>query len=185
MDEALTKQNELDEQTEQYLQLEAQIEARVDFIKAVKGAIKNENITALVDRALSRYEETEKLHADESVTLKQEIIEATFLVHALSIWIKNVVFEAYTLDLMTDDLTKGYRELMKLDTNALVEEYEKDKESRIRAVQEQEKPLREEQSWVEIFNGVLRGDKAEDAKRKYAEYVKRQQEAYKQATARA
>lgn len=176
MDEALTKQNE---------QLKAQIEARVDFIKAVKGAVENENIATLADRALSRYDEAEKLHTDEVVTLKQEIIEKTFLVHALSIWIKNVVFEAYTLDLMTDDLTKEYRELMKLDTNALVEEYEKDKEARILAVQEQEQPLREEQSWVEIFNGVLRGDKAEDAKRKYAEYVKRQQEAYKQATARA
>lgn len=174
-----------DEQTKQYKQLEAQVEARVDFIKAVKETIKDENITTLADRALSRYDEAEKLHTDETVTLKQEIIEMTFLVHALSIWIKNVVFEAYTLDLMTDDLTKEYRELMKLDTNALVEAYEKDKEARILAVQEQEQPLREEQSWVEIFNGVLRGDKAEDAKRKYAEYVKRQQEAYKQAAARA
>lgn len=176
MDETLIKQNE---------QLKAQIKARADFIKAVKETIKNEDITTLADRALSRYEETEKLHTDEAITLKQEIIERTFLVHALSIWIKNVVFEAYTLDLMTDDLTKEYRELMKLDTNALVEAYEKDKEARVLAVQEQEQPLREEQSWVEIFNGVLRGDKAEDAKRKYAEYVKRQQEAYKRATAQA
>lgn len=174
-----------DEQTKQYKQLEAQVEARVDFIKAVKGTIENEDIITLANRALSRYDEAEKLHADETVLLKQEIIERTFLVHALSIWIKNVVFEAYTLDLMTDDLTKEYRELMKLDTNALVEAYEKDKEARVLAVQEQEQPLREEQSWVEIFNGVLRGDKAEDAKRKYAEYVKRQQEAYKQAAARA
>lgn len=166
-------------------ELKEKIKARVDFIEKIKNEVKDENVGALAERALTRYRETAKLHQNKAVTIRETEIEGRYLLHALSIWIKNLVFEAFTADLLTDELTAEYRELMKLDTASLVEEYEKEKVEAIKKIQEQEEPLRKEQRWAEIFNGVLRGDHADDAERKYDEYVERQQQAYAQLAKQA
>ena len=167
------------------MDMKEKIKARVDFIEKIKNEVKDENVGALAERALTRYRETAKLHQNKAVTIRETEIEGRYLLHALSIWIKNLAFEAFTADLLTDELTTEYRELMELDTASLVEEYEKEKVEAIKKIQEQEEPLRKEQRWAEIFNGVLRGDHADDAERKYDEYVERQQQAYAQLAKQA